>query len=187
MKFVTEGHLLLAIICIALSGLCDMFDGKVARRKLDRTDNEKLFGIQIDSLCDLVAFGVAPSVFCYVVGLQNTLGIFVSIFYCICGVIRLAYFNVLETNNFFSDEEHEKVYYGLPITSISIILPIFFVLRYFIDPHLFGVLLTIVLFITGILFVSNFKIKKLDNKYLAILVGIVAVALLVTIILVSKQ
>ena len=53
-----NGHLDLAVLCLALSGLCDMFDGKIARTKKDRTEIEKRFGIQIDSLCDIVCFGV---------------------------------------------------------------------------------------------------------------------------------
>ena len=51
-----NGHLDLAVLCLALSGLCDMFDGKIARTKKDRTEIEKRFGIQIDSLCDIVLF-----------------------------------------------------------------------------------------------------------------------------------
>ena len=61
------GHFRWAIFCLALSGLCDMFDGKIARRKKDRTEDEKRFGIQIDSLCDVVFFvaffHAAPPVF----------------------------------------------------------------------------------------------------------------------------
>ncbi len=103
---------------------------KVSRRKKDRTDNEKLFGIQLDSLCDVVAFGAFPAFLCYSMGIRGTLGIVSIGFYCICGVIRLAYFNVVETNNFFSDEEHEKVYHGLPITSIAVIYPLIFLTNY---------------------------------------------------------
>ena len=40
-----NGHLDLAVLCLALSGLCDMFDGKIARTKKDRTEIEKRFGI----------------------------------------------------------------------------------------------------------------------------------------------
>ena len=49
-----EGDFKVAIFCLALSGLCDMFDGKIARTKKNRTDDEKNFGIQIDSLCGLL-------------------------------------------------------------------------------------------------------------------------------------
>ena len=50
-----------AILCLVLSGLCDGFDGTVARSKKGRTDDEKAFGIQIDSLSDLVCFCVLPA------------------------------------------------------------------------------------------------------------------------------
>ena len=56
MLFTVNGWYKMAVLCLALSGLCDMFDGKIARRKTDRTDDEKCFGIQIDSLCDMVCF-----------------------------------------------------------------------------------------------------------------------------------
>lgn len=60
MLFTVNGWYKMAVLCLALSGLCDMFDGKIARRKTDRTDDEKCFGIQIDSLCDMVCFGAFP-------------------------------------------------------------------------------------------------------------------------------
>ena len=53
-----DGKLPFAVFCLAFSGLCDMFDGKIARTKKNRTDDEKSFGIQIDSLCDIVCFGI---------------------------------------------------------------------------------------------------------------------------------
>ncbi|MGF6375268.1 CDP-diacylglycerol--serine O-phosphatidyltransferase [Clostridiales Family XIII bacterium PM5-7] len=179
MTFAASGHFRMAMVCLALSGFFDMFDGKVARRKKDRTDNEKLFGIQLDSLVDVVAFGAFPSLFCYCIGLKGTLAMLAIGFYCICGVIRLAYFNVIETNNFFSEEEHEKVYHGLPITSISVILPLFFLLNYVLPSKIFYLLLTVMLFGVGTLFVVDFKMKKPSNKQLAILVAIVAIAIII--------
>ena len=59
MMFTVNGRFKSAVFCLALSGLCDMFDGKIARRKKDRTEDEKKFGIQIDSLCDVVCFGLS--------------------------------------------------------------------------------------------------------------------------------
>lgn len=58
MMFAVNGHLHLGVMCLAISGLCDMFDGKIARTKKNRTEDEKRFGIQIDSLSDIVCFGV---------------------------------------------------------------------------------------------------------------------------------
>ena len=56
-----NGQIFPAIICLMFSGLCDMFDGRVARTKKRRTTEERHFGIQLDSLSDLVCFGVLPS------------------------------------------------------------------------------------------------------------------------------
>ena len=65
------GHPKWAVFCLAFSGLCDMFDGKIARTKKNRTEDEKQFGIQIDSLCDVVCFGVFPIVLCYELGMRR--------------------------------------------------------------------------------------------------------------------
>ena len=62
-----EGHPYFGAFCLLFCGLCDGFDGKVARTKKDRTEYEKKFGIQIDSLSDLISFGVLPGIFVYCV------------------------------------------------------------------------------------------------------------------------
>ena len=66
-----NGRIFPAIICLMFSGLCDMFDGKVARTKKKRTVEERHFGIQLDSLSDLVCFGVLPAVIGYSLGLNQ--------------------------------------------------------------------------------------------------------------------
>ena len=60
-----------AIACLVISGICDMLDGKVARTR-ERTDDEKRFGIQIDSLCDLICFGAFPAFLGYGLGLRGS-------------------------------------------------------------------------------------------------------------------
>ena len=57
----SPAHPYIGCFFLLLSGLCDAFDGKVARTKKMRSPAEKAFGIQIDSLSDLVAFGVLPT------------------------------------------------------------------------------------------------------------------------------
>lgn len=118
-----EGDFKVAIFCLALSGLCDMFDGKIARTKKNRTDDEKNFGIQIDSLCDVVCFGIFPAMICYCLGVNTPAGIGALIFYSVASVIRLAYFNVSEAKRQNETSENRQYYQGLPITSMAIILP----------------------------------------------------------------
>ena len=89
-------HPLLAILCLMFSGLCDMFDGRVARTKKNRTAEQKGFGIQIDSLCDIVAFGILPAVITIVVCGSVWYAVLIAALYVLAGLIRLAYFNVTE-------------------------------------------------------------------------------------------
>lgn len=56
-----SGNLHNALLCLMVAGFCDMFDGRIASTKV-RTVQEKRFGIQIDSLSDLICFGVLPAV-----------------------------------------------------------------------------------------------------------------------------
>ena len=155
-----SGHLHWAIFCLALSGLFDTFDGKVARTKRNRTEDEKNFGIQIDSLCDIVCFGVYPVILCYFSGMQDLPGLAILVFYCLAGLIRLAFFNVMETGRQQKTDENRKYYQGLPITSIAVILPLVYVSSSLYAQH----------------FILNFRFRKPNNKELAVLISIVAVA-----------
>ncbi|MCB6203147.1 CDP-alcohol phosphatidyltransferase family protein [Extibacter muris] len=177
-----HGRFKTAILCLAISGLCDMFDGKIARTKKDRTDDEKAFGIQIDSLCDVVCFGAFPALICYLLGVRGPLGIAVIILYCVNSVIRLAYFNVMEAKNAQMTESGEKFYQGLPITSMAIVLPLVFMIQFFVPDWAFRVCLHLALLIVGILFVGKFKLKKPSNTTLAVLVAVVGAAVLIMII-----
>lgn len=171
------GHMHWAIFCLALSGLFDTFDGKVARTKKDRTEDEKHFGIQIDSLCDVVCFGAYPVTICYHTGMRSIPSMAILMFYCLAGLVRLAYFNVLEEKRQQETSENRKYYQGLPITSIAVILPLVYLssalLRQFFLPALNGAML-----LTGILFILNFRFRKPTNKELAVIIGIVGAAVL---------
>ena len=171
-----EGNFRMAIFCLALSGLCDMFDGKIARTKKNRTEDEKNFGIQIDSLCDVVCFGVFPVMICYCLGVNTPAGVASLIFYSIASVIRLAYFNVTEAKRQTQTEENRKYYQGLPITSMAIILPFLYLMRRYYMIH-FLIVIHIAVIIVGLLFILNIKVKKPQNPVRILLVVVVALAL----------
>ena len=149
-----------AIFCLALSGICDAFDGRVARTKKNRTEDEKAFGVQLDSLCDVVCFGVFPAMICYLLGVRGALGVALVMFYCLCAVIRLGYFNVLEGKRQATESGAVKVYHGLPVTSIAFILPLAFWLQFVLSEFVFMVLLHAVLLIVGVLFIFDFPLRK---------------------------
>ena len=174
-----DGHYKIAIVCLALSGLCDMFDGKIARTKKNRTDDEKNFGIQIDSLCDVVCFGIFPAMICYCLGVNTPAGIGALIFYSVASVIRLAYFNVSEAKRQNETSENRQYYQGLPITSMAVVLPLLFVVSLlFPEYKWFVVLLHVAMLTVGLLFILDFKFRKPTNRELVIIVAVVAVAVL---------
>lgn len=176
-----EGDFKVAILCLALSGLCDMFDGKIARTKKNRTEDEKKFGIQIDSLCDVVCFGVFPAMICYLMGVRGALGWFCIGYYTICGVIRLAFFNVLEIERQQNEDGANHYYHGLPITTVAIVLPLIFVVQMVLNNTTFLVLLHVMLLTVGTLFVVDFKLRKPGNLVLTGIVVVVAIAVLLVI------
>lgn len=172
-----SGHIHWAIFCLAFSGLCDMFDGKIARTKKNRTEDEKRFGIQIDSLCDVVCFGAFPIIICYYLGMRQIYSIAILIFYGLAGIIRLGFFNVMEEKRQDETDEAGKYYRGLPITSMSVALPLLYVCSPLFSAYFIFVLHILVLGI-GLLFITDFKFRKPTNKELICLVGIVALAVL---------
>lgn len=179
MFFAIDGKLPLAVFCLAFSGLCDMFDGKIARTKKNRTDDEKAFGIQIDSLCDIVCFGIFSIILGYQLGMCKIYSLMILAFYGVAGVIRLAYFNVMEEKRQSETSENRKYYQGLPITSMSVIMPLLFMVSVFFPGfRYFLVCLHIAMLLVGFLFILNFRFRKPTNRELVILVAVVAVAVL---------
>ena len=176
----TTRHLRLAVFFLALSGLCDMFDGKIARTKKNRTAEEKSFGIQIDSLCDMVCFGVLPIIICFKLGMRQIYSMILLVFYGLAGVIRLGYFNVMEEKSQEETDENRKYYQGLPITSMAMVLPLFFAFSPLLPSHqVFIAVLHILVAAVGALFVIDFKMRKLSAKELFTLAVIVAAAVAV--------
>jgi CDP-diacylglycerol--serine O-phosphatidyltransferase len=175
MKLAFCGRIGAAICCLVLSGVCDLFDGVVARSKKNRTVDEKNFGIQLDSLCDVVCFGVLPAIILYFSGVDSILGVAILALYVLCAVIRLAFFNVLETKRQQEEGGCNKTYRGLPVTSIAFILPMTFWLQFLVPELVFLSLLHLVLLVTGFLFVLDFPLRKPDLKQILIMICIAAV------------
>ena len=94
-----SGNIIPAITFLMLTGVCDMFDGKIART-MKRNKDEKRFGIQIDSLSDFLCFGVLPAIIGYSIGMNKWYLIAILLYYMLAALIRLAYFNVMEENFF---------------------------------------------------------------------------------------
>ena len=157
-------NLVIAVICILFSGFCDMFDGIVARTKKNRTQDQKNFGIQIDSLVDVIAFGVTPAVVFYYHGTRTPIEIAILVIYVMCGLIRLAFFNVLETKRQSNPEEDAclKAFRGMPITFSALITPITCAISWCLDYEVSVWLYRIVPLLMAFFFVWDIRIPKLN-------------------------
>lgn len=161
-----------AAVCLMLAGVCDMFDGTVASTK-DRNKSEKRFGIQIDSLSDLISFGVLPAVFVYMISEKNALVGMVASLFVLCSLIRLAYFNVMEEERQERTAERRKTYLGVPVTVIAVFLPAVYMLY---DNRLCKnmICFPLLLIVMGIGYLLPVEIKKPEiiGKIGIILLGI---------------
>ena len=157
--FSVNGHFRLAMLCLILSGICDMFDGTVASTKKDRSVQEKRFGIQIDSLGDMVSFGVFPAVFVYYLSGKQIAAGAIAAFYVLAGLIRLAYYNVLAEEKMQKDTAERDKFLGVPITTSAIFLPAFYV---FYEYELINgsVIFDILLAVTAVGFITPVEIRK---------------------------
>lgn len=151
----TTGNLKYAMSFLMISGICDMFDGKIARM-CKRTKEEKNFGIQLDSLVDTACFVVYPIIIYLTIGLRKWYHIIVLSIYGICGIARLAHFNTVAEK-----KEGAVTYYtGVPVTAIAITLPVFYLLKYCLTTNMFFIILTTVIIVNALLNISNIKVAK---------------------------
>jgi CDP-diacylglycerol---serine O-phosphatidyltransferase len=113
-------------LAIFFAGFFDMFDGRVAR--LTKTQSD--FGVQMDSLADVISFGVAPSVLVYKWALQplGNMGKVVAFSFAVCGAIRLARFNVLAARG----EGSSSNFVGLPIPVAAAMLVALVIAHHFL-------------------------------------------------------
>ena len=161
-KLAFDGQIMWAILCVGISGFLDLFDGAVARTKKNRTEDQKNFGIQLDSLCDIVCFGVVPAIILYFCGVDEIWGIAFLIFYVLCAVIRLAFFNVLETKRQKSEGGCTKYYRGLPVTTASMIMPACFLIGLVLPDNVMNVIHHVLPVVVGLMFITDVRVPKFD-------------------------
>ena len=149
--YTMSGNYLFACFFILIAALVDRYDGRVARWLNVSSE----LGKELDSLADLVSFGVAPSILTFLmyelknVGPAGIIGIAVLLAFPICGAYRLARYNTSSFDGVFS---------GVPITIAGsfIAIFVFFTLNVRVNPFI-----PIILLILGsYLMVSTFKLKK---------------------------
>lgn len=164
MTFAAGGHMDWAVSCLIIAGICDGFDGKVARSKKNRSEQQKMFGIQIDSLCDMISFGFFPVIICHYLGMTGPVNNIIKVAFVLGAVIRLGYYNVMEEESLRNTSHSRDYFQGLPVTSIAIILPTVYAVNHVILQRPFGYGLSAMMAVIAVLFITDVKIKKPNVK-----------------------
>lgn len=142
----------LSIIMLIMTGICDAFDGPIARRYTKAKD----YGSYLDSLADIVSSGVLVVCIGMALGFTSIIAFIVYTLFIICGITRLAYYGI--------NSSKKKYFTGVPITTTAIVIPIIYLIN-----RTNEVLFLSSLIVLSILFVTNIKIKKPSLKVKAIL------------------
>ncbi|HZK83732.1 MAG TPA: CDP-diacylglycerol--serine O-phosphatidyltransferase [Desulfosporosinus sp.] len=150
LTLVIEANYTIASAMILGSVLMDTLDGKVARRLSVSSD----FGKELDSLSDLVSFGVAPAILTYQAILYplqpeylRYIGLSIAAIFALCGAVRLARFNMLNITTHFE---------GVPITFAGGFLALLMLFRNMFPWYIYPLIMVILAF----LMVSRFKVTK---------------------------
>jgi CDP-diacylglycerol--serine O-phosphatidyltransferase len=165
----THGHFYLAAAFTPLALVFDALDGRVARWRHEHS----ILGRELDSLADIISFGVAPAALAFAAGLQGALDILVLLYFVTCGVSRLARFNVT-AESLSAGGDKVKYFEGTPIPSsvlLAMLLAIAVATGHIGDAIWFGVVhlgpivfhpLVVLFAISGSLMISkSLRIPKL--------------------------
>ncbi len=167
-----EGSFPAAIISILWAVLFDWYDGIIARKLKGRTKEQGVFGGQLDSMIDIVSFGVFPAVFLLSYGNFNIWyipGAFIIIAAC---AIRLSYYNIYGLID-------SNTYKGLSVDNNGIVLAFVFLFERFIEQTIFSILMYAVLLILATLNLSSIPTPKFSGKWVYALIIYVLVLTLI--------
>lgn len=144
-----------ASLAIFLAGLFDVLDGRVARI----TQSQSKFGIEYDSIADVVSFGLAPAVMTYVWILEpyGRLGWGAAFFFAACGALRLARFNTI------SDELPKSYFVGLPIPAAANMVAATFLAYQELQIPFIDKIMVVLMFGLGTLMVSTVRFRSFKD------------------------
>jgi len=154
----------LAIIGVLWAVLFDWADGIIARKIKGRTDHHRAIGGQLDSLIDIVSFGVFPAIFLLSYG-KFSLWFLPGAFLIVAvSAIRLSYFNVFGMID-------DKTYSGLALDNNIIIISFVFLFESFINYKVFSIIIYVLLMILLVFNLAPVRTPKFAGKWFYVLIG----------------
>lgn len=160
--FAIEGNFLVALIGVLWAVLFDWYDGIIARKLKGRTKIQGEFGGQLDSMIDIVSFGILPAILLLSYGNYNIWfipGAFIIVAAC---AIRLSYFNIFGLID-------SKTYRGMPLDNNVLILAFLFLFESFFEHSTFSIIIYVILVLLSALNLSSIPTPKFGGKWVYVL------------------
>lgn len=155
-----QGNTAVAMLAFACAGLCDMMDGRIARSSGTTGQRIRFYGVQLDSLCDVISFGIVPCFMAFWLGYRDTPDILIYLLFSVCGATRLANFNMevaMDSPNLRSSH-----FTGLPIPFSVIIFPLLTIVHVLAGPVAW--LFRVVFLLVGLGYILRIRIPKPTGK-----------------------
>jgi CDP-diacylglycerol--serine O-phosphatidyltransferase len=166
--FAIEGNFLASIICVLWAVLFDWYDGIIARKMKGRTKEQGVFGVQLDSMIDIVSFGILPAVLLLSYG-NYSAWFMPGAFIIVAAIaIRLSYFNIYGLID-------SKTYMGLAVDNNVLILAFVFLFESFFSQTVFSIILYTLLMILSALNLASIRTHKFGEKWIYALIAYVIV------------
>lgn len=150
-----QGQLAYGMMAFIISGICDLFDGRAANL-FERTAYQKRYGIEIDSLCDMVNFAAVPAILIFTQVTHPLWAMVLAVIYVLAAVTRLATFNAQAKIG----EADGDYFIGLPVTYSALIFPVSYLVVEYLAPGFYGNILPVLVLVVAYLFVMKRRIPK---------------------------
>ncbi|MCU4176572.1 CDP-alcohol phosphatidyltransferase family protein [Carboxylicivirga sp. N1Y90] len=164
--FAIKGNFPAAIIGVLWAVLFDWYDGIIARRMKGRTKVQGEFGAQLDSMIDIVSFGILPAIILISYGNYNVWFLPGAFIIIAASAIRLTYFNVYGLID-------SKTYKGFPLDNNVLILALVFLFEGFFTSSTFSILIYVLLILLSAFNLSSVPTPKFGGKWVYALVAYV--------------
>jgi len=166
--FAIKGNFPASIIAVLWAVLFDWYDGIIARKMKNRTKAQGVFGGQLDSMIDIVSFGVLPAILLLSYGNYNIWFIPGAFIIIAANAIRLSYFNIYGLID-------RKTYKGLALDNNVLILAFVFLFESFFTHEAFSIIIYTILMLLSALNLSSIPTPKFSGKWIYALVTYVLV------------
>ena len=162
-----------AAVLLSVSGICDGFDGYFAK-KVRKPHQSSEYGVELDSLADIVCAGVFPVVLSMSLGFTKWYNLIAYVLFIMCGITRLAYYNV--------NSSSKDYFNGVPITVSAFLIPIIYLIFRNSTSRIYLMIALMCSFLAlSILYVTNVKIKKpsLEDRTIWSVIGFIICAIVI--------